>query len=638
MHPEDRSWAPEHCKKLTLKGESHQFDYRMIDKKGEIVWIRDIVSIVMENGKIIQFMGMMIDVTEFYRVEEKLRFNERKYRTLFESTFEALIVFDIDQFKIIDANANTLKLFGLNEQDLGQLDPMGFSPVLQGDGRPSLLVAQERIAEVIEKGKIRFEWIHIDNAGNDILCEVNMALLPSLGERLAIVGIRDITEQKRSEQEIYQLAFYDPLTGLANRRLLLNQVETEITIANRNHSVGAVIFMDLDRFKILNDSLGHHIGDELLMQVAKRIQSVLRDEDLAARMGGDEFVVLIRPHGSSMDQMQSAVLKIAEKIRRTLSQPYLVKGYEYHCSSSLGISLFPEEGVDASEVLQQADKAMYKAKELGRNTVCFYHISMQQQADDKLYLEKELRRAIKYQHFNLYYQPQLDQHGVVYSAEALIRWQHGEKGLISPAQFIPLAEETGLIIEIGQWVLNEACSQLKQWREQGIALDHVAINVSARQFGQADFVSSVRQAIETTKIAPSSLFIELTEGVLLKDIKETVNKMHALKEIGVKISIDDFGTGYSSLAYLKKLPLDQLKIDQSFVRDIMVDPNDAVIVEMIINMAQNLELEIVAEGVENKAQKDFLLARGCLIFQGYYFSKPLPAEAFISYVSQNEMQ
>ncbi len=631
MHPEDRNWAPGFCKQLTLQGQSHRFDYRMIHKNGGVIWIRDIVTVVMEEGQISQFMGMMIDVTEFYRVEEKLRFNEKKYRTLFESTFEALIVFDIDQFKIIDANTNTLKLFGIDGKNLGELDPMTFSPVLQQDGRPSLLAAQEYMAAVIEKGQISFEWIHLNAEGKAILCEVNMALLPSLGERLAIIGIRDITEQKKSEQEIYQLAFYDPLTGLANRRLLLNQLKTEITIARRNDSTGAIIFMDLDRFKILNDSLGHHVGDELLKQVAKRVQSVLREEDLAARLGGDEFVVLIRPHAISFEQMQKAVKKISEKIRNALTQPYLIHDYEYHCSSSLGISLFPGEGVGANEILQQADKAMYKAKELGRNTVCFYHASMQRQADEKLFLEKELRRAIRHQHFDLYYQPQLDQYGDVHSAETLIRWLHPEKGLISPADFIPLAEETSLIIEIGQWVLNEACKQLKQWHEQGVVLDHVAINVSARQFGQVDFVSTVRQAIEESQIEPSNLFIELTENVLLRDIKETVDKMHALKEIGVKISIDDFGTGYSSLAYLKKLPLDQLKIDQSFVRDILVDPSDAVIVEMIINMAQNLELEIVAEGVENQAQKDFLLARGCLVFQGYYFSKPLPSGDFLHY-------
>jgi diguanylate cyclase (GGDEF)-like protein/PAS domain S-box-containing protein len=635
MYPEDRSWVPEHCKKLTLQGKKHQFDYRMIHKNGEVIWVRDIVTVEMEDGQINQFMGLMIDVSEFYRVEEKLRFNEKKYRTLFESTFEALIVFDIDQFKIIDANTNTLKLFGIEGKDLSRLDPMSFSPLLQQDGQPSLLMAQKYMATVVKKGRISFEWTHLNAEGKEILCEVNMALLPSLGERLAIIGIRDITEQKKSELEVYQLAFYDPLTGLANRRLLLNQLETEIIIAKRNQSSGAVLFMDLDRFKVLNDSLGHHVGDELLKQVAKRIHSVLREEDLAARLGGDEFVVLIRPHTQSYEEMQNAVAKVAEKIRRALTLPYLIEDYEYHCSCSLGISLFPEDGVNANEILQQADKAMYKAKELGRNTVCFYHISMQRQADEKLFLEKELRRAIRHQHFNLYYQPQLDQYGAVHSAEALIRWQHPDKGLISPADFIPLAEDTGLIVEIGQWVLNEACQQLKQWHDQGMTLDHVAINVSAKQFGQADFVSSVQRAIEDSQIVPANLFIELTEGILLKDLKETVDKMHALKKIGVKISIDDFGTGYSSLAYLKKLPLDQLKIDQSFVRDIMVDPNDAVIVEMIINMAQNLELEIVAEGVENKAQRDFLLARGCLIFQGYYFSKPLPGDQFIHYAVRN---
>jgi len=633
MHPDDRKWAPAFCREQTEAGKSHQFDYRMRHEKGHIIWVRDIVTVEKEAGRgVTRMMGVMVDVTEYYQIEEELRFKERKYRVLFESSFEALIVFDVDRFKIVEANAKTLHLFGLPKQGLERVDPMSFSPQFQDNGEPSFQMAQEKMAQVIKQGQLEFQWTHLNAAGEKILCAINMTLLPSLGEQLVLISIRDITEQKKSEQEIAKLAFYDALTGLANRRLLLNQLQTEIISAKRNNVYGAVIFMDLDRFKVLNDSLGHHVGDELLKQVAGRIQSVLRDEDLAARLGGDEFVVLIRPHAQSQDQIQEASHKVAEKIRKALEQPYFMGEYEHICSSSFGISIFPEEGVSANEILQQADKAMYAAKEQGRNAVCFYHITMQQQADERLFLEKELRRALKQNDFTLVYQPQLDKDGNVHSAEALIRWQHAEKGVISPAQFIPLAEETGLIIEIGEWVLNQACQHLRQWSERGILLDHVAVNVSARQFSQAHFVESVRRAIKRSGIPASALFIELTEGILLKNIHETVEKMRALKEIGVKISIDDFGTGYSSLAYLKSLPLDQLKIDQSFVRDILIDPNDAVIVETIIHMANNLQLEIVAEGVEDKGQKEFLEARGCEIFQGYYFSKPLPVEAFTQYI------
>ena len=633
MHPDDRKWAPAFCQEQSKARKSYQFDYRMLHKKGHIVWIRDIVTVEKAaNGNVSRFMGVMVDVTEYYDIEDELRFKERKYRALFESSFDALIVFDIDRFKIVEANAKALHLFGLPEQGLERLDPMSFSPQFQDNGEPSLQMAQEKMAQASKQGQVEFEWTHLNKAGEKILCAITMTLLPSLGEQLVLISIRDITEQKKSEQEITQLAFYDALTGLANRRLLLNQLQTEISIAKRNNLYGAVIFMDLDRFKVLNDSLGHHVGDALLKQVASRIQSVLRDEDLAARLGGDEFVILIRPHTELLEQIHEAAHKVAEKIRKVLEQPYLMGEYEHICSSSFGISVFPEGSVSANEILQQADKAMYAAKAQGRNAVCFYHITMQQQADERLYLEKELRRAIKQNNFTLVYQPQLDKDGKVHSAEALIRWQHAEKGVISPAQFIPLAEETGLIIEIGEWVLNQACQHLRQWSERGILLDHVAVNVSARQFSQDYFVESVRQAIERSGIQPSTLFIELTEGILLKNINETVEKMRALKEIGVKISIDDFGTGYSSLAYLKSLPLDQLKIDQSFVRDILIDPNDAVIVETIIQMANNLRLEIVAEGVEDKGQKEFLEVRGCEVFQGYYFSKPLPVEAFTQYI------
>jgi len=322
---------------------------------------------------------------------------------------------------------------------------------------------------------------------------------------------------------------------------------------------------------------------------------------------------------------------IAEKIRNILEQPYIISDYEHHCSSSIGISLFPEPNISASELLQQADKAMYRAKEQGRNTICFFHPSMQQVADDKLFLEKELRRALKHQHFKLYYQPQTDAKGKIISAEALIRWHHPERGVISPAQFIPIAEDSGLIIALGGWVLNQACWQMRQWLDQGMEMDHVSINVSSRQFRQADFVNTVDQALKHNKLDASRLCIELTEGIVINNIDDTVAKMRALKRMGIKISIDDFGTGYSSLAYLKQLPLNQLKIDQSFVRDLTIDLNDAIIVSTIINMAHNLQLEVIAEGVETEQQKDYLLQKGCQVFQGYYFSKPLPVDDFRLY-------
>ena len=480
---------------------------------------------------------------------------------------------------------------------------------------------------------ITYEWTHINKEGKEILCEINMALLPSLGHKLAIASIRDITEQRKSEQEAYKLAFYDSLTGLANRRLLLSQLNIELPVAKRNSIFGAIIFLDLDRFKILNDSLGHHVGDELLIQVAERINKILPDQDLAARFGGDEFIIMIRAHEPSLKQATESTLTIAENVRQTLEQPYLIDDYEHHCSTSIGITLFPEHNISAAELLQQADKAMYRSKEKGRNTVSFFHPSLQKAADAKLFMEKEIRLALQNQHFILYYQPQTDQSGIPHSSEALIRWKHPERGLISPSDFIPIAEESGLIFPLGYWVLNQACAQMRTWLDAGINLHHVSVNVSSKQFRQADFISQIMQVLGDNDLPASYLFIELTEGVVVENIVDTIEKMQALKKIGIRISIDDFGTGYSSLSYLKQLPLDQLKIDQSFVKEITTDSNNAIIVETIINMAHNLQLEVIAEGVETLQQKEFLISKGCSVFQGDYFSKPLSASQFKTFLS-----
>ncbi len=628
MHQDDQKWAPEFFITKTRQLKRHEFEYRMWSKSGEIVWLRDVVNVVVENGKAKEVIGVMIDITDHRNAEETLKLNESKYKTLFENAIEALVVTDLEKLCFTDANENALLLYGIDRKILGHIGPVELSPPIQPNGIASAKLAQNYINKLMTDGNINFEWTHLNKAGKEILCVINLALLPSLGHKLALASIRDITEQRKSEQEVYELAFYDPLTGLANRRLLLNHLDTELSVAKRNSVFGAIIFLDMDRFKILNDSLGHHVGDELLIQVAERIHHVLREEDLAARFGGDEFVIMIRACESSLERATESTLIIAEKIRNILEEPYLISNYEHHCSSSIGITLFPEKNISAAELLQQADKAMYRSKEQGRNTISFFHPGLQKAADAKLFLEKELRLALKNQNFTLYYQPQIDQAGITSSSEALVRWQHADRGLISPADFIPIAEETGLIVPLGYWVLDQACAQMRTWLDEGLNLDHVSVNVSSKQFRQANFVKRVEQAIHDHQIFASHLFIELTEGVLIDNIQDTVEKMQELKKIGVKISIDDFGTGYSSLAYLKQLPLDQLKIDQRFVRDISTDDNDAIIVETIINMAHNLKLDVIAEGVETLQQKDFLVAKGCSVFQGYYFAKPVSVNKF----------
>ncbi len=434
-------------------------------------------------------------------------------------------------------------------------------------------------------------------------------------------------EHIESAEQIRQLAFYDPLTNLPNRRLMLEGIQHEIEVAERRGVFGSLLFLDLDNFKTLNDSLGHHVGDELLVQLSERLRTILRKKDTASRLGGDEFIVLITGEYASRSQAIDEALNVAQKIQAEISKPYYLAGYEHVITSSMGITLFPENHDTATDILKQSDAAMYRAKAEGRDTICFYNPEMQEAADQKLSLEKELRSAVVERRFEAFFQSQVNDNGDPIGAEALVRWCHPSKGIVSPVNFIPIAEETGLILDIGTWVLTEVCEFINS-----CSIDHVAVNISPRQFRQTNFVKSVITILEKTGADPKALMIELTEGVVIENIDDTISKMNALKDMGIRIAIDDFGTGYSSLAYLKKLPLDQLKISEDFVRDISTDPNDAVIVETIISMARHLGLNVVAEGVETNDQLRFLIDNGCHLFQGYYFARPLPKQEFEDYL------
>jgi len=444
----------------------------------------------------------------------------------------------------------------------------------------------------------------------------------------------DITEKKENESRIHNLAFYDPLTNLPNRRLLINRLEKEIAVAKRHGHFGAVIFMDLDHFKFLNDSLGHHVGDELLIQVANRLESVVRDEDTAARLGGDEFIVLINCNAKNLEEAADHALTVAEKINAKINKPFLLDTFQHQLSPSIGITLFPDNIDNADQILQQADTAMYRSKASGRNSISFFHPNMQEAADLRIKMENEIREAIDQGHFVLNYQAQFGSQNEIIGAEALIRWQHPQKGLIPPVEFIKIAEESRLILQLGRWVIMEACLQIQSWQGSGLIVPRIAVNVSSNQFRQSDFVDQIEHSLKLSGITPDCLEIELTEHVVIDNIQDTIEKMKALKALGLSISIDDFGTGYSSLAYLKQLPLNQLKIDKSFVRDISTDPNDAIIVETMIDMSKHLGLTMIAEGVETAEQLAFLKSRGCTGFQGYYFSHPATADQFAELLSK----
>lgn len=439
----------------------------------------------------------------------------------------------------------------------------------------------------------------------------------------------DISERKRAEEEVQQLAFFDPLTKLPNRRLLLDRLLHAMTSSARSDRSVALLFIDLDNFKALNDTLGHNMGDLLLQQVALRLASCVREGDSVARLGGDEFVVLLEDLSEHVIEAAEQTENIGEKILASLCKPYQLDAHEYRSTPSIGVTVFRGHQQSIEELLKQADIAMYQAKKAGRNTLRFFDRGMQDSVTARVALEDELRRAIGQQQFQLYYQVQVDSSRHPLGAEALIRWIHPERGMVSPVQFIPLAEETGLILPIGQWVLETACAQLKTWEQDAQARDLiVSVNISARQFCQADFVDQVRNTVQFHAINPNLLMLELTESMLLENIEDTIATMNALKEIGIRFSLDDFGNGYSSLRYLKRLPLDQIKIDQAFVRDIATDSNDKAIVSTIIAMANSLGFDVIAEGVETEMQRQLLLNRGCTHHQGYLFSKPVPIGQF----------
>ncbi|SFC24111.1 PAS domain S-box-containing protein/diguanylate cyclase (GGDEF) domain-containing protein [Polaromonas sp. OV174] len=531
---------------------------------------------------------------------------------------EPLIVFVNDAFELHTG-------YGRDEV-LGQTPRMLLGPDPQ-------IGRLHRMSVALKQNKqVRNELMIYKKDGSWFWVELEIVVvLGQLGELTHWVAVgRDITQRKAAEEKIHHLAFYDSLTELPTRQVLLDRLQHLLAQSARTRRQGALLFIDVDHFKVVNDTLGHDKGDLLLQKVAARLSDCVRKTDTVARLGGDEFVVMLEDLGDEPDATKAG--NVAEKILSHLREPFDLDGHQYYMTSSVGVALLNGQQDSVSELLKQADLAMYQAKTLGRNTVCFFDPDMQASVSAKAVISSDLRVALRDQQFLVYYQPQVDRHDHVTGVEALLRWQHPAWGLIAPADFIPVAEESGLILPLGQWVLETACEQLVVWAERPETADlNIAVNVSVRQFRHPDFVDMVMATIKRSGIRPHRLKLELTESLLADRMEITIAKLGTLKALGVTLSLDDFGMGYSSLSVLKRLPLDQLKIDGSFVADLLTDRNDAAISRAIIALARTLSLEVVAEGVETQDQRNILIELGCHQFQGYLFSRPLPIEQLESY-------
>jgi diguanylate cyclase (GGDEF)-like protein/PAS domain S-box-containing protein len=624
IHPDDQGWAPQYCAACTGRLEPHDFEYRFIAKDGHTVWLRDIVTVVAQDGKPRWLRGLMVDISAQKLAEQELRIAA----VAFESQ-EGIMVAS-RELKILRVNSAFTRITGYSAAEV-----LGQEPSILHSGRHD----EQFYAQMWQAINTRGMWegeIWNRRKNGEIYPEyLTLSAVHNSTAEIShyVASFSDITLRKAAMDEIHQLAFYDALTGLPNRRLLLDRLAQALATSQRLGKYGALLFIDLDHFKHLNDSLGHAVGDLLLQQVAQRLQALVREGDSVGRLGGDEFVVMLE--GLSEDAVAAGeqTRYVGEKLRSDLGRLFDLAGSEYQSTASIGAALFFGQQTSVDELLRGADISMYAAKKAGRNALCFFDPAMQEVINQRAAMQHELQRAVSAQQFVLHYQVQCDPAGQVLGAEVLIRWQHPERGLIPPNDFIPLVEESGLILPIGHWVLSTACAQLALWaRNLETAGLSLAVNVSAKQFSLPTFVEEVKALLEHNAINPARLKLELTESLLLENTEKSIAKMRTLKALGVSFSMDDFGTGYSSLSYLKRLPLDQLKIDHSFVRDVLDDPNDAVIAKTIILLGQSLGLQVIAEGVETAEQLAFLVAAGCPLFQGYLFSKPLLLAEFEQFI------
>lgn len=623
VHPDDLAYVSQTMQNhLEGKTDVYVVEYRLRCKDDSYKWIlgRGLIVSRDEQGKPLRMIGTHTDITERKQTEQQLRIAA----TAFESQ-EGIMVTDAD-FIILRVNQAFISITGFSAEDA-----VGKKPGILKSGLQSAEFYEAMYKSIHETGEWSGEIFNRRKNGEVYPEHLTITAVKDADGQVTnyVATFTDISVAKAASEKIENLAFFDPLTNLPNRRLFADRLAQALANSARSGNHGALLFLDLDHFKSLNDTLGHDYGDLLLKLVAARLIDCVREGDTVARLGGDEFVLLLENLSMSSVDAAHQIESIGEKILIALNQPYQLNAHEHISTPSIGISLFSDHLESPEELLKHADIAMYQAKKAGRNTLRFFDPLMQDAINIRVDMERELQKAIEHEQFELYYQIQMNNAGKPFGAEALIRWNHPERGIISPLQFIPVAEETGLITYIGQWVMDRACAQLYEW-QQHEATKHLslAINVSAKQFLQPDFAAQVKACVGQYRIDNTKLKLELTESMLIDNVEYIISTMNALGEIGIQFSLDDFGTGYSSLQYLKKLPLSQLKIDQSFVRDLTTDSSDKTIVLTIITMAHSLGLNVIAEGVETNEQLQLLHEHGCQNYQGFFFSKPVPINEF----------